>query len=446
MLLAARRCLSRCSLVFIRVMNKLLSYLKEKLGRQLSRLKEIITPFLAKFIRMGEKSPAAEEVPTRTSSELKILAETLKGTIQKNPKDVKALYNLGEVYIEMHRYGDAIPPLRELVKFEPNHKSARLQLGRAQMEMGRDEAALESLEEAWRLDPESEVVKKTLCQAHSNLSTAFGRIKNQKQAEHHFHEAVKIIPNFGPAHLSMGICFTEWGRYKEALAKIKEALKLDKNLAVEAHYRFGEVYTKLKDIKKAIKHYNEAISVDPSAAMPNLRLGMLYFKLKKYKEAVKPLRLSIKQSPKYAAEGYFRLGVSLVKLKRYKPAEEPLRKAVELSPDNELANDTLAENLFQLSMGLGVDAKPGELIDKLREVVYFNPEHIQGHEYLSQAYDAILKGEKAITHCIIVQRFLVDNKMMKELATCRANLQALYKKYKTSPDEFKKVITPSKNY
>jgi tetratricopeptide (TPR) repeat protein len=412
----------------------------------LSRLKENFSQLLAKLIKMGEKSPAEEEVPARSPSELKIIAETLKATLQKNPKDLKALYNLGEIYIEMHRYGEAIPPLRELIKFEPNHKSGRLQLGRAQIEMGRDESALDNLEEARRLDPESEVVKKTLCQAHSNLSTAFGRIKNQKQAEHHFHEAVKIIPNFGPAHLSMGICFTEWGRYKEALAKIKEALKMDKNLVVEAHYRFGEVYTKLKDIKKAIKHYNEAISVDPSAAMPNLRLGMLYFKLKKYEDAVQPLRLSIKQSPKYAAEGYFRLGVSLMKLKRYKPAEEPLRKAVELSPDNELANDTLAENLYQLSMNLGADAKPGKLIDMLREVVYFNPEHIDGHRELSRAYDDIKKGTKAINHSIITQRFMVEKKMMKELGQARATLQVLYKKYKTGPDDFKKVITPSKRY
>ena len=70
-----------------------------------------------------------------------------------------------------------------------------------------------------------------------------------------------------------------------------------------------------------------------------------YYKLKKYKDAVEPLRKSIMQSPKYAAEGYFRLGISLMKLKHYTPAEEPLRKAVELSPDNEIANDTLAEEI-----------------------------------------------------------------------------------------------------
>ena len=248
------------------------------------------------------------------------------------------------------------------------------------MEMGRDEAALENLEEAFRLDPENQAVKKTLCQAHSNRSTAFGRIKNQKQSEHHFHEAMKIIPGFGPAHLSMGICFTELGRYKEALAKIKEALKLDKNLTVQAHYRFGEVYTKLKDTRKAIKHYKEAISVDPSAALPNLRLGTLEYKLKKYKDAVEPLRKSIRQSPKYAEEDYFRLGVSLMKIKQYKSAEEPLRKAVELSPKNEIVNDSLAETLFQLSTFLSDDAKPEEKIDLLREVVFYNPEHINAYE------------------------------------------------------------------
>ncbi len=412
-------------------MNKLLAYFKE---------------LLIRFIRSSEKVPAPVEAPVRSPSELKILAETIKATLQKNPQDIKALYKLGEVYMEMHRYGEAIPPLRTLVEQVPDHKSGRLQLGRAQMEMGRDEAALENLEQALSLDPESEAVKKALCQAHSNLSTAYGRIKNQKQAEHHFKEAVKIIPDFGPAHLSMGICYTEWGRYDEALAKIKEALKLDKNLTVQAHYRFGEVYTKLKDIKKAIKHYKEAIAVDPSAAMPNLRLGMLYFKLKNYQDAVQPLRLSIKQSPKYAAEGYFRLGVSLMKLKRYKSAEEPLRKAVELSPESEIANDALAENLYQLSLDLRGNGKPGEEIDILREVVYFNPEYIPGHERLGYAYDESHKGEKAINHTLYTQRFLSEQKKMKELTKSRAYLAGLYKKYNMSPEDFKKLIYPRKSY
>jgi cytochrome c-type biogenesis protein CcmH/NrfG len=92
----------------------------------LSLLKEKIAGIIAELVRKGDKSPAAEEAPLRSPSELKILAEVLKGTIEKNPTDLKALYNLGEVYMKMHRYGDAISPLRELVKVDPEHKSGRL--------------------------------------------------------------------------------------------------------------------------------------------------------------------------------------------------------------------------------------------------------------------------------------------------------------------------------
>jgi len=412
----------------------------------IDKLKIRVKELIEKLLSWGKDSPEEEDVPVRSPAELKALAERLKEVSQKNPEDIKTLYDLGEVYMEMHRYGEAIPPLREVVNKEPEHKSARLQLGRAQMEMGRDDDALENLKEAMRLNPESEIVKKALSQAHSNLSTAYGRMKNQRESENHFKEAVKIIPNFGPAHLSMGICFAEMGRYDKALGKIQDALNFDKNLTVEGHYNFGEVYSKLQNTKKAIKHYKQAISVDPTAAMPNFRLGALYFKLKKYEDCIVPLRRAIKHSPKHGAEGYFKLGAALMKLKRYQPAEKPLRKAVELSPDNETANDTLAENLFQISADVKENGQPGEEIDMLREVVYFNPEYIPAHKRLSEAYDEMLSGIKAINHCIIAQRFLSEQKMLKELAQSRANLEALYKKYKTSPNDCKKVITPRKRY
>jgi hypothetical protein len=56
-----------------------------------------------------------------------------------------------------------------------------------------------------------------------------------------------------------------------------------------------------------------------------------------------------------------------MKLKPYPFADKPLRKAVELSSDNETANDTLAENLFQISKSVIVNGKTGEEIDVLRK-------------------------------------------------------------------------------
>ena len=151
----------------------------------MNKIKAWFKGIIEKLLSWGKDSPAEEDVPVRTPTELKALAERLKEALQKNPEDIKILYDLGEVYMEMHRYGEAIPPLRTVINIEPDHKSARLQLGRAQMEMGRDDA-IEHLKEAMRLDPQSEIVKKSLCQAHSNLSTSYGRMKNQKESENHF--------------------------------------------------------------------------------------------------------------------------------------------------------------------------------------------------------------------------------------------------------------------
>ena len=64
-------------------MDKLIAFLKEKFDRELSRIKEIIADFIGNLIRMSEKSPAPEEAPARPPSELKVLAEMLKGTLKK---------------------------------------------------------------------------------------------------------------------------------------------------------------------------------------------------------------------------------------------------------------------------------------------------------------------------------------------------------------------------
>jgi cytochrome c-type biogenesis protein CcmH/NrfG len=119
----------------------------------INKIKIWLKGIIEKLLSWGKDSPAEEDVPVHTPAELKDLVERLKETLEENPEDIKILYDLGEVFMEMHGYGEAILPLRAAVNIEPDHKSARLQLGRAQMEMGCDDDALEHLKEAMRIDP-----------------------------------------------------------------------------------------------------------------------------------------------------------------------------------------------------------------------------------------------------------------------------------------------------
>ena len=119
----------------------------------INKIKIWFKGIIEKLLSWGKGSTAEEDVPIYTPAELKALVERLKEALEKNPEDIKILYDLGEVFMKMHGYGEAILPLRAAVNIEADHKSARLQLGRVQMEMDRDDDALEHLKEAMRIDP-----------------------------------------------------------------------------------------------------------------------------------------------------------------------------------------------------------------------------------------------------------------------------------------------------
>ncbi len=387
---------------------------------------------------------ASKQRPKRPPEELKALLEKYKEAVRANPQDGMGQYNLGEVYIELNRFADAVSPLKEAVRINAKHKSAHYQLGKALVELGRDDEALEFLQQALELDPKSPAVKKRLAQAHTNLSILYGKRKQQKESMHHFQEAVKILPDYGPAHLSLGICYTELGRYDEALEKFKEALRLDKNLVVDANFNFGIVYTKLGETGKAIKHYMDAIRVNPKSALPNLNLGMLYARLGKHEEAAKFLGAALKASPGMAREANFKLGVSLMKLKRFVEAVPPLQKAVKITPNNEKVRDHLAEAQYQAAKQHREAKNLETEIEALQEAVDMNPEHAMAHYWLGLALDQNNEGGYAIQHLTIAKQFFVEKGQDDWFAQTIRALQPMYKRHGRTPEDYAKIKIPRK--
>lgn len=411
---------------------------------KVNRLFLSIKKILGKLFSRKPEAPSEEKPPERSQEELLSLLEQYKEVVRANPQDGMGHYNLGEVYVELTRFSEALSSLKEAVRINPKLRSAYFQLGFALVQLGRDDEAVEPLERALRLDPKTQVVRKLLAEARTNLSTMLGKRKRHREAMKHIEKAVEVFPEYGPAHLSLAICFTEMGRYQEALKKIKEALRLDKNLAVDASFNFGVVYSKLGDAQKAIKHYREAIQVNPKSVMPNLNLGLLYSKLKNYREAAPLLSAAIKVSPKMAREAHFKLGVALMKLKQYVRAVEPLREAVRITPNNRNARDFLAEALYQTSLSHGRPEKTEEEIETLKEAVENNPEHVLAHYRLGQAYDKVNQGYYAITHTLIAKQFFVEARKDDGIAKSIREMNLFFKKYNYTRKDFTKVRIPRK--
>ena len=53
------------------------------------------------------------------------------------------------------------------------------------------------------------------------------------------------------------------GKYSEAAAQYSEAIKIDSNF-VQAHYKLGQTYIRLRDLKDASDELNRTIALDPT--------------------------------------------------------------------------------------------------------------------------------------------------------------------------------------
>ncbi|QPJ64231.1 MAG: tetratricopeptide repeat protein [Candidatus Nitrohelix vancouverensis] len=378
----------------------------------------------------------------RSLSVLKGLEAELRRQLARYPHEGDYYYQLGEVLMDMHRYGEASAMLKEAVRLNTKNKSARFVLAHSYVEIGRDEDAVVLLEEELIKKPNSMAVKKMLARAHSNLSVSFGKLRRQEDAKKHFHEAIKIVPNYGPAHLSMGICYTEMGFYKEALQKFDDALALDKNLWVDSNYYCGKVYVKQGKNRKALKHFKMAISVTCKSAFPYLHLGLLYVKMKKYKDAVEPLETAYKLSPNRVPEAPYNLGWTLVQLKRYEEALEPLRTAMELTPDDENVLKMMARALYESALQCRKDKKYADEVEKLREAVRLQPDDPKIRVALGLAFDNVREGYSAIFHTIIAKQLFIQLKDVKQAGKCVKALSQFLYKYPFKPEDFSKVKAP----
>lgn len=405
-------------------------------------MKELFKPisaFFRKLFGRQEKKPQPPKKPIPSPQELRDQVEKQKKRIQEAPYDCAAHFLLGEAYIHLKQFSNAMVPLKEAIRIDSNFMESYFLLGKACVELGRDEEAIEPLEKSLERNRQSSAIRSLLAEAHKNLCVAYGKFKRYDEAIREFNEAIKVKPNYGAVYLSVSKTYFQQGRYDETLIHLEKALKMDKNLGVEAHYQFGVVFAKLGKQTKAIKHYKEAIEINPKAALPQLNLGLIHMKSGKYKDAIKPLQAAVTYSPRLASDGWYPLGVAFFKLNRYSEAVEPLREALKVSRANEKVRNALVEALYQVGMSHGKNQRIKEQIDALGEAIDVYPDHAKSHFALGTVYDLVKKGRLAAFHMNRAKLAYGQQENTLGYSKSRRTLEFLYKKYNLNPKDFEKV-------
>ena len=127
---------------------------------------------------------------------------------------------------------------------------------------------------------------------------------------------------------------------QKARSVLLEVIKLDpKN--VQAYFKLGLVYVKLKDYPNAIKSYTKAAELDPQFPDIYFNLGFAYGMNENYARAEEMYQRVVKMRPRYVDEALFNLAV--VQDKQGKRAEclSTLEQAYAINPRNEVVKKYL---------------------------------------------------------------------------------------------------------
>jgi tetratricopeptide (TPR) repeat protein len=99
--------------------------------------------------------------------------------------------------------------------------------------------------------------------AHINLGTLYYNRQEFGLAERHYRAAIEADPRYALAYFDLGNVLDETGRVHEAVQTYKTALQLAPTYA-DAHYNLALAYEKLREPRKALKHWQAYVRLDTS--------------------------------------------------------------------------------------------------------------------------------------------------------------------------------------
>jgi len=99
--------------------------------------------------------------------------------------------------------------------------------------------------------------------ANINLGTLYYNRQDYVLAERHYRRAIEIDPRYALAHFDLGNVLDETGRVNEAIQSYCAALQLAPTYG-DAHYNVALAYEKIKEPRKALKHWRAYVRLDTS--------------------------------------------------------------------------------------------------------------------------------------------------------------------------------------
>ena len=234
-----------------------------------------------------------------------------------------------------------------------------------------------------------------------------------------FRHALLVTENNVVAHNNLGDLLEKKDRVDEAIRHYQEALRLEPDYA-DAHNNFGNALLKKGQVDEAIGHYQEALRLNPAGALAHYNFGAALVQKGQIDEAIRQYHEALRLEPEYA-DAHNNLGEALDQKGQLDEAIRQYREAIRFKPSHADAHNNLGAALYE-------KGQLDEAIRQYQAALRLKPGHAEAHNNLGLALGRKGQTDEAIRH---YQEAL---RLKPNYADARRNLEiALATKVGSSP-------------
>jgi tetratricopeptide (TPR) repeat protein len=283
-------------------------------------------------------------IAAQKQGQLDVAMTEFQKATELNPESAAAFFNLGEVYMQSHRYGDAIKPLKQALTLHGEFPGIHESLGFALLSQGFAAEAVPQFQAANSREGLGIAQLETgdLADAVSNLEAALAAHPDNPDLLYYFGRATGLLSR-----------------------QINDKLLSSYPATPRAYQSLAESYAALHQAKQAEEAYQKAIKLRPDLPGLHLALGEVYAQAAEWDKAEEEFRAEAKLRPG-SAETAFQLGSALLQNGHLDQAEEQLAHANQLQPD-------MPQTLYALGKASSMRGNNKAAVDSFTRAVTLEP-------------------------------------------------------------------------
>ncbi len=215
----------------------------------------------------------------------------LRQTIQANPNDPIACYELANAYNELDRIDEATKYYHQALQRDSTLADAHYKLGLIAHRKGNHEQAIDHLEKAATHNTQ-------FTRVHFRLGTILYLIERYDAAIKAFTKAIEVEPNYVIPRYHLGLSYlanAQTDSAYEAFQKYAELTSDDHR----PYFQMAEIARQKGENERAINGYMRAIAISPIHVPSHIHLGYLHAEHQRFELAAQQLQTALRLQPEH---------------------------------------------------------------------------------------------------------------------------------------------------